>query len=149
MNVNIALFLAATILVAVLAAFAVFWVASFVYLYSIPDTTVQLDPRLPPQFDQKVRNLMYFNVFGFFWTVAMISAVFQMSVAGAISTWYFSRDASGPQTSTVFIVDCCSLNSKVLCRLHSRPWDGHSPNHLDHWLWDLCCWLLCSSSTSC
>jgi hypothetical protein len=31
---------------------------------------------------------------GFFWTTALISAIFQVSVAGAIATWYFSRDAA-------------------------------------------------------
>jgi len=84
---------------AVLAAFVIFWVASFIYLYSIPSDTVQLNPNLPPKFDQSIRNLMYFNIFGFFWTTALISAIFQVSVAGAIATWYFSRDASsGYQT---------------------------------------------------
>jgi len=91
---NPALFVVATIVASLFAAFAVYWVASFVYLYSIPTDTVQLNPNLPPKFDQKIRNLMYFNVFGFFWTTALISAIFQVSVAGAIATWYFSRDAA-------------------------------------------------------
>jgi len=42
---------------------------------------------------------MYYNVFGLFWTIALISAIFQVTVAGAISTWYFSRDASGFQSN--------------------------------------------------
>jgi len=38
---------------------------------------------------------MYFNIFGFFWTIALISAFLQVSIAGAIATWYFSRNANG------------------------------------------------------
>jgi len=90
---NPALFLVALITIAVFAAFTVYWVSAFVYLFSIRDNTVQLEPDLPPKFDQKVRNLMFFQVFGFFWTSALISAVFQMSIAGGIATWYFSRTA--------------------------------------------------------
>jgi len=48
-----------------------------------------------PHFDEKIRNLMYFQIFGFYWTTALLSAIFQMSVAGAIASWYFSRDIHG------------------------------------------------------
>jgi len=96
---NPGLFVVSSAMASVLALFVVYWVASFIYLYSIPEDTIQLNPNLPPKFDQKIRNLMYFNVFGFFWTTALISAIFQVSVAGAISTWYFSRDVSYGQNT--------------------------------------------------
>eukprot|EP01114_Cavostelium_apophysatum_P018448 TRINITY_DN5704_c0_g2_i1.p1 TRINITY_DN5704_c0_g2~~TRINITY_DN5704_c0_g2_i1.p1 ORF type:complete len:517 (-),score=119.80 TRINITY_DN5704_c0_g2_i1:80-1630(-) len=79
---------------AIMAAFMVFWVAQFVYLYSIPGESIQL-PDAPPKFNQKIRNLMYFQVFAFFWVGAFLTAVFQVSVAGGIATWYFSRDLDG------------------------------------------------------
>jgi hypothetical protein len=96
---NPGLFVVSSAMAGVLALFVVYWIASFIYLYSIPEDTVQLNPNLPPKFDQKIRNLMYFNVFGFFWTTALISAIFQVSVAGALATWYFSRDASSGYNS--------------------------------------------------
>lgn len=40
---------------------------------------------------------MIFQFFVFLWVSAFISGVFQVSVAGAISTWYFSRDVRGYQ----------------------------------------------------
>lgn len=78
-----------------MAAFLAYWTLQFVYLYSIPSSTVKIDPNEPPKFDQKVRNLMYYQVFAFFWVMAFLSAVFQVSVSGAIATWYFSRDVDG------------------------------------------------------
>lgn len=38
---------------------------------------------------------MWYQVFAFFWVYAFLSAVFQVTVAGAVSTWYFSRDVNG------------------------------------------------------
>jgi len=93
---NPAIFLVAAITLVFFVAFTAYWVTQFVYLYSIPEnTSVQLDPRLPVKFNQPIRNLMYFQVFAYFWTTSLISAVFQFSVAGAIATWYFSRDVNG------------------------------------------------------
>jgi len=59
-----------------------------------------VDPNLPTKFNQKVRNLMYYQVFAFFWVSSFISAVFQMTVAGAVAQWYFSRDANGANPTT-------------------------------------------------
>lgn len=93
---NPAIFVVGTIVLTIFSAFAVFWVAQFIYLYSIPaDTQVQINSHIPVQFNQSIRNLMYFQVFAFLWISALISAVFQYSVAGAIASWYFSRDPSG------------------------------------------------------
>jgi hypothetical protein len=83
------------IVFAALAVFTAYWVCQFIYLYSIPTETVKIDPNEPPKFDQKVRNLMYFQVFAFFWVTAFLSAVLEVSVAGALATWYFSRDLDG------------------------------------------------------
>jgi len=92
---NPGIFGVAFITFAMLAAFLVYWVASFIFLYSIPTQTVPIDSHLPQKFNQSVRNLMYFQVFACFWVMAFISAIFQMSVAGSVATWYFSRDAHG------------------------------------------------------
>jgi len=56
-------------------------------------------PHTPPNFQQSPRNLMYFQVFVFFWVTSFLSAVFQVSVAGGVATWYFSRDMDGFQTN--------------------------------------------------
>jgi len=85
---------AAMIVVAILAAFSVFWIAQFIYLYSIPGAQVQI-PDAPPKFNTSIRGLMYFQVFAYFWVVAFLSAVFQVTVAGGMATWYFSRDIDG------------------------------------------------------
>jgi len=87
---------------AIMAVFIAYWIAGFVYLYSIPAsvTTKSVDPNLPPQFNTSLRNLMYFQVFAFFWVSAFLTAVFQVSVAGAIATWYFSRDVNGYGANT-------------------------------------------------
>jgi len=77
-----------------LAAFTVYWVAQFIFLYSIPGDSVQI-PDAPPKFNQKIRNLMYFQIFVYFWVMAFLSAVFQVAVAGGMATWYFSRDMDG------------------------------------------------------
>jgi len=67
-------------------------------LYSIPGESINPDSTEPPKFNESIRNLMFFMVFGFFWASALLSAVFQHVVAGAIATWYFSRDVTGPRS---------------------------------------------------
>jgi len=78
--------------VLVFGAFSAYWVAGFIYLYSIPSTDVQLDPRIP-QFNQPLRNLLWFQLFVFLWTVELIQALFQMTVAGGVAGWYFTRQS--------------------------------------------------------
>ncbi|KYR02071.1 hypothetical protein DLAC_00870 [Tieghemostelium lacteum] len=91
----------AFICIAVFLGFITFWTASSVYLFSIPGEAVIQDSGssehtlLNLHFNTKIRNLMYFMIFAFFWVTAFISAVFQHTVAGAVSNWYFSRDPTG------------------------------------------------------
>jgi hypothetical protein len=80
------------IVVSAFLAFAAFWVSSFIYLWSIPDASVPVGANGGPQFNEKVRNLMLFQVFAFLWIVAFLSAVYQHVVAGSVAGWYFSRD---------------------------------------------------------
>jgi len=94
---NPALFPVAMIVLAIFLGFAAYWVSSFIYLYSIPGESINPDSNAPVKFDEKIRNLMFFMVFGFLWMSAFLSAVFQHVVAGAIATWYFSRDVTGPR----------------------------------------------------
>lgn len=89
---NTLLFPVLAIIVAALLAFFAFWVASFMYLWSIPDSSVPVGPNGFPQFNEKVRNLLLFQVFAFLWVVAFLSAVYQHVVAGSVAGWYFSRD---------------------------------------------------------
>jgi len=89
---NPALFVALAIVVAAFLAFVAFWVSSFMYLWSIPDSSVQVGPSDAPQFNQKVRNLLIYQVFAFLWVAAFLSGVYQHVVAGSVSGWYFSRD---------------------------------------------------------
>eukprot|EP01113_Clastostelium_recurvatum_P050600 TRINITY_DN961_c0_g1_i1.p1 TRINITY_DN961_c0_g1~~TRINITY_DN961_c0_g1_i1.p1 ORF type:complete len:518 (-),score=162.15 TRINITY_DN961_c0_g1_i1:70-1560(-) len=94
-----ALFITVILTLGLLLGFVAVWTTSFVYLYSIPGDNVTFNPSAgsiqPPQFNEKIRNVMYFMVFGFLWTAAFLSATFQHSVAGAISSWYFSRGTAG------------------------------------------------------
>jgi len=94
---NLALFPLSFVVIAAFLGFAAYWVASFIYLYSIPGHSINPDEHGPPKFNESIRNLMFFMLFGFFWTSAFLSAVFQHTVAGAISTWYFSRDVMSPR----------------------------------------------------
>jgi hypothetical protein len=94
---NPALFPVCLLVVAIFLGFAAYWVSSFIYLYSIPGESIDTDSTEPPKFDQRIRNLMFFMVFGFLWVSAFLSGVFQHVVAGAIATWYFSRDVTGPR----------------------------------------------------
>jgi len=91
---NTALFPVLAIVVAVFLGFAALWVASFIYLWSIPSDTVQVtgSDSQAPQFNEKVRNLLLFQVFAFLWIVGFLSAVYQHVVAGSVAGWYFSRD---------------------------------------------------------
>lgn len=89
---NTMLFPVLVIIVAAFLAFAAFWVSAFIYLWSIPDSSVQVAPGALPQFNQKVRNLLLYQVFAFLWIVAFLSAVYQHVVAGSVAGWYFSRD---------------------------------------------------------
>jgi len=82
-------------IIGIFAAFSVFWTASFVYLYSIPTKNVDVKLGHIPEFNQSLRNLIYYQVFAFFWICAFISGVLQVTVAGAVSAWYFSRDITG------------------------------------------------------
>jgi len=93
------LFVVALVTLCLVIGFSAYWTTSFVYLYSIPgdsinvtnSTIINNGPIHPPQFNTSIRNLIYFMVFAFFWVAAFLSATFQHSVAGAISSWYFSR----------------------------------------------------------
>jgi len=80
------------IVVAVFLAFSAFWVAAFIYLWSIPDGSVPVGAGDSPHFNEKVRNLLLYQVFAFLWIVAFLSAVYQHVVAGSVAGWYFSRD---------------------------------------------------------
>jgi len=91
---NPTIFLIATIVVALFTAFIGFWSTSFVFLFSVVDDEFSAHTG-KIEFNTKIRNLMYFNVFVLFWVCAFLIAVFKMSVAGGIASWYFSRDASG------------------------------------------------------
>jgi len=91
---NWGIFPVSVLIFLVLAGFLAFWVSSFVYLYSIPASNVKI-PKSPADYDVKIRNLMYYQVFAFFWITATISGVFKVTVAGSISTWYFSRGTRG------------------------------------------------------
>lgn len=91
---NNSIFLVSLIIFAVMAAFVVSWIAVFIYLFSIPSADVTI-PKSPMQFNTKVRNLMYFQVFGFYWTTAFLSGLFQVAIAGAIGKWYFARKNGG------------------------------------------------------
>eukprot|EP01117_Protostelium_nocturnum_P010265 TRINITY_DN368_c0_g1_i1.p1 TRINITY_DN368_c0_g1~~TRINITY_DN368_c0_g1_i1.p1 ORF type:complete len:512 (+),score=171.26 TRINITY_DN368_c0_g1_i1:113-1648(+) len=84
------------LVVGMFAAFSVFWTASLFFLYSVPQTEsfgsqIDFNGNLVA-FDTSIRNAMYFQVFAYFWIAAFISAVFQSTVAGSLSHWYFSRD---------------------------------------------------------
>jgi len=91
---NPTILIVGTIVFLMLAAFSVFWVVQFIYLYSIPGDSVAI-PNAPSQYNQKIRNLMYFQTFAYFWVAAFLSGVFQVAVAGGMATWYFSRDVDG------------------------------------------------------
>lgn len=88
---NTMLFPVLVVVVVGFLGFAAFWVSSFVYLWSIPDDSVPVDAKVT-QFNEKVRNLMFFQVFAFLWITAFLSAVYQHVVAGSVAGWYFSRD---------------------------------------------------------
>jgi len=90
---NTLLFPVLIIIVLAFLGFAAFWVSSFVYLWSIPDESVPVDTKVGTiHFNEKVRNLMLYQVFAFFWITAFLSAVYQHVVAGSVAGWYFSRD---------------------------------------------------------
>jgi len=116
---NPALFPALAVVVAAFLAFAAFWVSSFIYLWSIPEDSVQVDPHVAPQFNERVRNLLLYQVFAFLWVAALLSAVYQHVVAGSVAGWYFSRDvmsASKPREnafSSLFHAVTTSFGSLV------------------------------------
>jgi len=105
------LFLVSLVVVVIFVGFTAWWIAVFIYLYSITDDNNSDDSSSSSghslissssssgdtmaDFDHNIRNLMWYQVFGFFWVYAFLSAVFQVTVAGAVSTWYFSRDVNG------------------------------------------------------
>jgi len=91
---NPGLFLVALIVVCLYAIFCAFWITALVYLYSVPSDSNESD-QASNQFNVNIRYLIYYQVFGFFWTASFLSAIFQVSVAGSISIWYFSRDIHG------------------------------------------------------
>jgi solute carrier family 44 (choline transporter-like protein), member 1 len=94
------IFLSALLCVAAFVGYVFFWAYSFLYLYSVPAESIStariaVENKQMPEFNTSLRNALYFQVFMLFWVTAFISAVYQMSVAGAISAWYFSRDSQG------------------------------------------------------
>jgi len=88
---NPSLFIAGILVFVMMTAFFAYWFTGFIFLFSIPSDE-KIDIPNKPQFNTTIRNLIYFNIFGFYWTVAFLSAVFQTVVAGGISSWYFTRN---------------------------------------------------------
>jgi len=103
---NPGLLLIGLLVFVLLVAFISYWVAGFIFLFSIPEQTVQVQlPHTMPVFNTKLRNLLYFNFFGLLWTLSLLSGLFQVSIAGAMSTWYFAReynDVKGSPSLTSF-----------------------------------------------
>eukprot|EP01133_Synstelium_polycarpum_P018881 gene18881-22584_t len=99
---NPSVFVAGFVVVAFFAGFIAYWTSSFIYLFSIPGKAIEWDGSDSslelPHFDEKIRNLMFFQIFAFLWVTSFISATFQHVVAGAVSHWYFSRDPTGETT---------------------------------------------------
>ncbi|EGC38805.1 hypothetical protein DICPUDRAFT_148495 [Dictyostelium purpureum] len=101
-------FIVGALIVVFFLGFIAYWTSSFIYLFSIPGSTVNpfndhsshsgsttSSEDLQSRFNTKIRNLMYFMIFAFLWASSFISAVFQHCVAGVVSNWYFSRDPTG------------------------------------------------------
>ncbi|EFA85656.1 hypothetical protein PPL_00885 [Heterostelium album PN500] len=93
-------FVVGFIIILFFVGFIAYWTSSLIYLFSIPGHNIEWgsnssDSNELPHFDTKIRNLMFFMIFGFCWVTSFISAVFQHVVAGAVSHWYFSRDPTG------------------------------------------------------
>mmetsp|Transcript_11515 Transcript_11515/g.16003 ORF Transcript_11515/g.16003 Transcript_11515/m.16003 type:complete len:502 (+) Transcript_11515:134-1639(+) len=102
---NPALFIVSLVVVAIFVGFTAWWIAVFIYLYSITDSdssdsasssVSSSSGDTMEDFDHSIRNLMWYQVFAYFWVYAFLSAVFQVTVAGAVATWYFSRNVNGP-----------------------------------------------------
>jgi hypothetical protein len=94
-NDSPSLLLAGLAILAAYAVFVVWWVASMIYIYSIPSERVPLNvgtgSTVFTLYETSVTNCVYLMVFGFFWVSALASAIFQMTVAGSIAHWYFSH----------------------------------------------------------
>jgi len=76
--------------------FSTYMAHSSLYLYTIPggEANLKRSDLQMPQFQESTRNLLWFQLFVFLWTVALISALFKMSVAGGVASWYFNREKS-------------------------------------------------------
>lgn len=96
------LVLIATGLLVLFASFSVFWIYSFVYVYTVPN--------------DELRNGLYFNVFAYFWIAGVILGIFQYTVSGAMAGWYFSRSSATTDLADSFspalasLVRACTLS---------------------------------------
>jgi len=91
---NPVLLIVATFIFVILCAFVGFWITGCLFLFSVPEESANFNiPHTAPHFNAKIRNLMYFNLFGFYWVVGFSAAVYNVVIAGVISSWYFFRDS--------------------------------------------------------
>eukprot|EP01118_Nematostelium_gracile_P006339 TRINITY_DN203_c0_g1_i3.p2 TRINITY_DN203_c0_g1~~TRINITY_DN203_c0_g1_i3.p2 ORF type:complete len:436 (-),score=108.89 TRINITY_DN203_c0_g1_i3:37-1344(-) len=80
------------------------WMFTLINLFSIPGKNIDIHIDNVPQFNTSIRNLMYYQLFGLFWTVSFLLYLLQFSTSGAIASWYFSRvDKQSMKGSPAFL----------------------------------------------
>jgi len=105
------------------ALFISWWCIVLLFIYSIPaqspqpgQLTLQIPTADPEKFKQGIRNIILFQVFGFFWVTAWISGASKMVVAGGVSSWYFSRstgarESLSPTTTSLWLACTKSMGT--------------------------------------
>lgn len=73
--------------------FLIYWISSMVYLYSVPRGKTE-DGGV--KFDDHITQMQYLFIFGFFWVTTVLSGIVQVTVAGGMSCWYFTRNTNLP-----------------------------------------------------
>jgi hypothetical protein len=87
----------------VMILFFVLWMYAGLFLASAGSIEPEGDERFNP--DEKVRNMLGFHVFALIWNLLFIVAIQDTTTAGAVATWYYTRDKSnlGSPITTSFM----------------------------------------------
>eukprot|EP00002_Diphylleia_rotans_P026872 TRINITY_DN5378_c0_g1_i1.p1 TRINITY_DN5378_c0_g1~~TRINITY_DN5378_c0_g1_i1.p1 ORF type:complete len:622 (+),score=127.21 TRINITY_DN5378_c0_g1_i1:58-1923(+) len=76
----------------VLLVVIIYWIYILLFLVTVEETAEAPD-EVPEKLDD-IRYLAIYHTIGFIWTMNTISAISQCTLAGAVATYYFSRDKS-------------------------------------------------------
>lgn len=82
--------------------FLIYWIPTVIFIYSIGTySQYGITPMPSVKWDDRTKNLWYYQLFGLFWVMAFILAFVQFIVAATALQWYFSSGSDQAGSGSV------------------------------------------------